>query len=698
MDLTTSLTDASRVYKMYAKRLEKLGITKVGDFLLHLPHRYDDFTQISPIKSLRAGQAVTVQGELIELKNELTKRYKKLQKAKIQDNTGVLDIIWFNQPFIAQTLKVGDTVSLSGRVEFGGKGLALMNPVYELLDENGKGIHTGRLVPIYPETAGVSSKWLRRQVYNLLENHQDLFDHLPEKIRTKHGYVDYTTALSQIHFPDSLENAQKAKNRLAFDEVFLIQLGAFKRRSEWKQKSQGNAFEIKKYQTKLEEFLKKLPFELTGAQKRAVDEIFEDFSKSEPMNRLLEGDVGSGKTVVAAIAMYMTHLNGFQSVLMAPTEILAIQHYETIKRLLEPLGVQVDLATGSKKTFKPVNANGVKQSQKNKKIATSPSAPRNDEQSFDILIGTHAVLSEKINYQKLGLVVIDEQQRFGVQQRAIIRQKGANPHLLTMTATPIPRTVALTLYGDLDLSVLDEMPKGRLQIKTWLVPPQKRDGAYEWIEKKVKEGDQVFIVCPFIEESENMTTVKAAAKEFERLQRDVFPGLKLGLLHGRQKAKEKDLVLQEFKNKKLDILVATPVVEVGIDIPNATIIVIEAADRFGLAQLHQLRGRVGRGEKQSYCLLFSESKTPETLHRLKAMETMHSGAALAELDLKMRGAGELYGTLQHGRRWLKIASFGDIDLLEKAKQEAMKIFPELEKYPELLKKVEEVTVTQVSPD
>lgn len=687
MDLTTPLTDAGRIYKMYAKRLDKLEIHTLGDFLLHLPHRYDDFTQIAPIRSVRAGQAVTIQGELIELKNEITKRYKKLQKAKVQDKTDTLDIIWFNQPFITQTLHVGDTISLSGRVEFGGKGLALMSPVYEVLDENGKGIHTGRLVPIYPETAGVSSKWLRRQVYNLLKKTTQLSDYVPKNILKKHSYFDYITALSQIHFPDTLESAQKAKERLAFDEVFLIQLGAVKRKAEWKEKIQGNAFHITKYQKKIDEFLTHLPFELTGAQKRAVEEIFSDVSKLEPMNRLLEGDVGSGKTVVAAIAMYQAFLNGFQSVLMAPTEILAIQHYSTISKLLEPFGVNVSLRTGSNK------GKGESVKGKEKKLHPSPFTL-----NPDILIGTHAVLSDKVNFDRLGLVVIDEQQRFGVEQRAIIRNKGTNPHLLTMTATPIPRTVALTLYGDLDLSVLDEMPKGRLKIKTWLVPPQKRDSAYEWIDKRIEEGDQVFIVCPFIEESENMTTVKAAAKEFERLQKDVFPHRKLGLLHGKLKSKEKDAILQNFKNKSLDILVATPVVEVGIDIPNATVIVVEAADRFGLAQLHQLRGRVGRGDKQSYCLLFSESRSPETLHRLKALETMHSGAGLAELDLKMRGAGELYGTLQHGRRWLKIASFSDIELLEKAKQEAIRIFPELGKYPQLLKRVEEVTIQQVSPD
>ncbi len=687
MDLNTPLPDAGRVYKMYAKRLEKLGISNFGDFLLHLPFRYDDFSKISPIRSLRVGDVVTVQGTLVEIKNELTKRYKKLQKAKIQDPTGTLDVMWFNQMFITQALHIGDTISLSGRVEFGGHGLALMSPTYEVLDESGKGIHTGRLVPIYPETAGISSKWLRKQVHMLLQ--QPSSDFLPEDIRKKYDYFDLPHALSHIHFPDTLEQSQKAKERLAFDEVFLLQLGAIKRKHEWKQTLQSIPFQRQEFEEKIKIFLTSLHFTLTKAQQKTVEEIFSDLTRPQPMNRLLEGDVGSGKTVVATIAMYLAHLNGFQSVLMAPTQILATQHYETIKKLLEPLGVTVGLQTGSKKDIRFKIQDSRKKNDPKSSIISHKS---------NILIGTHAVLSEKINFPSLGLVIIDEQQRFGVEQRAIIRAKGKNPHLLTMTATPIPRTVALTLYGDLDLSVLDEMPIGRKEIKTWLVPPQKRTSAYEWIEKKIKEGDQAFIVCPFIEESESMTTIKAAAKEFEHLQKEVFPHLRLGLLHGRLKAKEKDLVLQDFRDKKIDILIATPVVEVGIDIPNATIIVIEAADRFGLSQLHQLRGRVGRGDKQSYCLLFTESKTQETTARLKAMETMHSGAALAELDLKMRGAGELYGTLQHGRRWLKIATFGDISLMERAKQEAMRIFPELEKYPALSKKITQDASEQVSPD
>jgi ATP-dependent DNA helicase RecG len=390
------------------------------------------------------------------------------------------------------------------------------------------------------------------------------------------------------------------------------------------------------------------------------------------MNRLLEGDVGSGKTVVSAIAMFLSHLNGFQSVLMAPTEILAQQHYRTISQLLEPSKIRVGFATGSQKT----------------KI-----------KDCDVLVGTHAVLQKGISFDKLGLVVIDEQQRFGVEQRALIRSKGKNPHLLTMTATPIPRTIALTLYGDLDLSILDEMPHGRKQIKTWLVPSKKRESAYAWIEKQIKNTkSQVFIVCPFIEESETMQTVRAASKEFENLQKNIFKKLRLGLLHGKMKAKEKDAVLGKFRNGEIDILVATPVVEVGIDIPNATIIVIEASERFGLSQLHQLRGRVGRGDKQSYCLLFTESKNPMTLERLKAMEKHNVGAELAELDLRLRGPGEIYGTMQHGRKMLKIASFSDFHLIQKVRKEAEKIFPDLKKYPLLSEKLKTINLKQVSQD
>jgi ATP-dependent DNA helicase RecG len=675
MELKIPLPSLGRVFKSYAGKLERLNITTLEDLLYHIPFRYDDYSLISKIAQVQPGETVTIQGQVTEIKNEFTKKFKKLQKATIVDNTGSIEATWFNQPFLTNIIHPGDNVSLSGRVGFFARKIGLQTPDYEVIEPGQKPIHTGRLVPIYPETYGVTSKFLRRYTYKFLHDYKEsIIDFLPEEIISRNQFVRLYEALVHIHFPDNFSQVRTSRDRLAFDELFLLQLAALKRRTEWEQQVTTHIFTVEPFKHQIDLFFEKLPFELTGAQKKAVADILKDFSSTRPMNRLLEGDVGSGKTVVAAIAMYVAFLNGFQSVLMAPTEILAQQHYATVMRLLEPLGVRIGIATGSKK----------------EKIK---------EGEFDMLVGTHAVLSENINFKKLGLVVIDEQQRFGVKQRGVIRGKGENPHLLTMTATPIPRTVALTMYGDLDLSYLDEMPKGRKIIKTWLVPEEKRDSGYKWIEEQIKTTDsQAFVICPFIEESESMQTVKAAAVEFERLQKDVFPNLKLGLLHGRLKGKEKDKVLEQFRNREFDILVATPVVEVGIDIPNATIIVIEAAERFGLAQLHQLRGRVGRGDKQSYCLLFTESVSDTTQKRLKAMETMHVGAELAELDLKLRGPGEVFGTQQHGKEKLKVATFMDFGLIEKAKHEAEKIFPELNSHPLLVKKLEDVVMKEVSPD
>lgn len=655
---------------MYAKRLEKLGIFKLEDFLFHVPFRYDDFSLVSKIDRVQAGETVTIKGILENIENQYTKRFKTLQKATIKDDTGSIDTIWFNQPFLTRALKKGDNVSLSGKVSLSKNKLELISPDYEVIFEN-QTIHTGRLVPVYPETRGVSSKWLRRQVHKLLEQKNEINELLPESVISRNRLMNLGDALEKIHFPNTLDEAQKARERLSFDELFEIQLSSLVRKKDWEKEKIKKPFELEKFLTNIDEFIRSLPFELTNAQKRETDVILKDISSDTPMNRLLEGDVGSGKTVVAAIAMYIAYLNKKKSLLMAPTEILANQHYKTIISLLSPFGISVGLITGSSKKDKG--------------------------KDFDIFIGTHALIYQDI--KNVGLVVIDEQQRFGVEQRGILREKGKNIHVLTMTATPIPRTVALTMYGDLDLSVLNEMPKGRVEIKTWLVPPQKRDGAYKWIGKQIIENkDQVFIVCPFIEESESMVTVKAATKEFERLKKEVFPKLRLELLHGKIKAKEKDEILQSFRNGDIDILVSTPVVEVGIDIPNATIMMIEEAERFGLAQLHQLRGRVGRGDKQSYCLLFTQSKNSLTLDRIRALETMHSGAELAELDLKLRGPGQIYGVLQHGTTNLKVASFSDFELIEKTKQEAKRIFSEIEKYPQLNAKINQINSRQISPD
>ncbi len=699
MDLKTPIGEVSNVYRMYAKRLEKLGIKTLEDFLYHVPYRYEDFSIISNIDDVQAGETVTVKGDVLEIKNERTRNWKTLQKAKIKDETGEIEIIWFNQPFLVNLMRKGDKVSVSGKADTYKNRLLLQSPEYEILESyEDETLHTGRLIPIYPETRGISSKWLRRQINKIINDCKDkLLEHLPYSIISDNQILELPEAIKEIHFPKNLDLAEKARLRLSFDELFLMQLSALKRRKEWKQNLASNRFQIDLYQNKMDKFYANLPFVLTNAQKRTLREIFGDVTSMKPMNRLLQGDVGSGKTVVSAIAMYVAFLNGFQSVLLAPTEILAQQHYETISKLLSPFGVKVDIVTGSTRTRIMNKESRIKI--KNKTSHNSQFMIHDSKDETDVLVGTHALLYGKRNMDKLGLVVIDEQQRFGVEQRAIIRKKGKNPHLLSMTATPIPRTIALTMYGDLDLSFLDEMPKGRRKIKTWLVPAEKRSNAYLWIEKQIKDTRiQAFIICPFIEESETLKTVRAATKEYELLKNTVFPNLKLGILHGRLKAKEKEEVLKKFKNRKLDILVATPVVEVGIDIPNANIILIEEAERFGLAQLHQLRGRVGRSDAQAYCLLFTQSKNPKTIQRLKAMETLSLGNELAQLDLKLRGHGELYGTMQHGHGLLKIASFSDFALIEKTKKEAEKIFPNLKNHPLLLEKIKNINFKQISPD
>lgn len=695
MNLQTPLILASRIYKMYSARLENLGIQTVGDFLSHLPSRYEDYSLVSKINKIQIGETVTIQGQVLDMKTNYMRggRIKTMQKATVVDDTGSIELTWFNQPFLTKTIIPGSTISASGTVQRFGRKLSLSSPEFEILyDGQGGAIHTARLIPIYPETKGVSSKWLRRQIHNILKQYEnEITEYMPEVVLQKNHFMHLLEALKEVHYPRTLETATKARERLAFDELFLMQLASQKRRNEWEQKKQTIPYEIKKFQAKIDACIGFLPFQLTNAQQKAIDEILRDLQKNKPMNRLLQGDVGSGKTVVAAIAMYVAYLNGYQSVLMAPTEILANQHYATISKLLAPLNINIDLITGSKKHESRSKEN----KEKNKKSRESSFMIHDSH----IVIGTHAVLNEKLQFKNLGLVIIDEQQRFGVEQRGLIKQKGANSHLLTMTATPIPRTVALTMYGDLDLSYLNEMPIGRKKVKTWVVPPEKRDAAYNWIRKQIQDTDsQAFIVCPFIEPSESMETVKAVNKEYERLSKTVYPDLKLGLLHGKLKAKEKDEVIQKLKNKQFDILVATPVVEVGIDIPNATIIMIEASERFGLAQLHQLRGRVGRGEKQSYCLLFTDSPSALNSERLKGMETLFSGAELAELDLKLRGPGNLYGTAQHGIPKLKVASFSDSIAIQKARYAADEIFEELNQYPKLEEKINAVTIKTVSPD
>ncbi|TSC87477.1 MAG: ATP-dependent DNA helicase RecG [Microgenomates group bacterium Gr01-1014_16] len=646
MDLSSPITTLPGIGSIMAKKLEKLGIKSVFDLLYHIPFRYEDRSKISSISQIQPGETVTIIGKIESIKNDFTKGRKFIQKAIVSDDSGSIDVIWFNQTYLTRTLKAGDSVTLYGKVEFFGPKKTLVSPEYEIGNNL---IHMGRIVPIYPETAGVSSKWLRAKIFPILTT---LTDFSPFDIQS----------LKNIHFPQSLDQTESARRRLAKDELLLLQLSALIHRQSWQKTRLSHIFSVPYPQ--IRQFIANLPFTLTLSQNKTVDEILTDLSTPNPMNRLLEGDVGSGKTIVAAIAAYAAHLNNFQTLILAPTQILAHQHYQTLKSLIDPFGISVGLITGNSKL---------------------------DAKRYTldaIFVGTHALLSKK--FDSVGLIIIDEQHRFGVAQRALAASKGESPHILTMTATPIPRTVALTLYGDLDLSVLTDLPSGRIPVKTWVIPEHKRSAAYEWIKS---QKTQTFIVCPFIEESETLKSVKAASAEFAKLAQ-IFPHLKLGLLHGKLKAKEKEEVIHKFRAGESDILVSTPVVEVGIDIPDATVMIIEAAERFGLAQLHQLRGRVGRSDQQSYCLLFSNSDTD----RLKAMETHHSGLELAEIDLKLRGPGNIYGTTQHGLPRFKVASYQDFDLINEVKAEAAKILPDLKKYPLLRSLLQEAKMQEVQPN
>ncbi len=698
MNLDTPLRHIPGIGYVHGRRLAEMNLLTISDLINHFPFRYEDFSEIVPINEAQLNTKVTLKGEIWQIKNIFTKYGKKITQAIFNDGTNSINLTWFNSTYLTKSIKVGDRLQISGKLTKYGSKLSIIMPVWEKLEASSmnnasskKPLHTGGLIPVYPETEGISSKWLRTKIAQILPK-VNLFieDPLPENIKGK--MLGLNDAYQKIHFPESYEDVDRATKRLSFDEIFLIQLKTLLIKNSWENKPSIDRFRIDR--ETLTVFTDNLPFGLTGAQKRVLEEIIADLQKGRPMNRLVQGEVGSGKTAVAAIAAYITHLNGFKTLYMAPTEILAFQHHSTFKKLLEPFGIEIGLYTGSRK-FKLNNESGIVNKAKNKKTDSSVIIHNFEPQ---IIIGTHALLSEKLQAENTGLIIVDEQQRFGVEQRSVLRNKAKIPHFLTMTATPIPRTVALTLYGDLDLSIIDEMPIGRIPVKTYVVPAKKRTDAYKFIEDRAREGEQVYIITPLIEISETLLTVKAAVDEFENLKK-VFPKLKLGLLHGRLKPKEKNAVLQDFKNKKTDILVSTSVVEVGVDVPNATIMVIEGAERFGLAQLHQLRGRVGRGSKQSYCLLFPSTEESNIVSRLKNLEKISDGLKLAEIDLKIRGSGEIFGKRQSGRFDLKIASFNDLELIEKTRTEAQNLLtgdPALAKYP--LLRVKLSSFEQVAPD
>ena len=664
ISLDFPITSIKGINLKLAAKFNKLGVTTARDLLYFFPRRHIDYSKRSRISELEVGIEQTIVARAWEATERKSLRGMRSTEAIVGDETGTIRVIWFNQPYLAKRLSPNTQIALSGKVDIFKGQKVFQSPEYEVV-ESGDLIHTGRLVPVYPLTQGLYPRQVRKVAKEALDAClPQIGDFLPERVRSRAGLIGLAEAIRQAHYPDNESAKDVARRRLAFDELFLIQLGVLARKRDWQEGAQG--IRLDAGAEELTGFLASLPFELTPAQKRSLDEIQRDLTQEKPMSRLLQGDVGSGKTVVATAAMLLAVTSGCQAALMAPTEILAEQHFENICHLLgdrDGEGVvrslpslTIGLLTGGIQT-------------KAKRDLHQHIA----EGEVDILIGTHALIQKKVEFHRLGLAVVDEQHRFGVMQRLELRQKGTSPHVLVMSATPIPRTLALTLYGDLDISLIDELPPGRRQIKTRWLSPRQRQSGYDFVRKQVALGHQAFIICPLIEESEAIEA-RAATSEYERLSKEIFPDLKLGLLHGRMSTSEKDEVMQQFRAGELDILVSTSVVEVGIDVPNATVMLVEGAERFGLAQLHQFRGRVWRSSHQSYCLLLSESLSAEGKERLSIMEKTHNGFLLAEEDLRIRGPGEFFGTRQSGLPDLKMAQLSDVGLLEQARAEAMWVF------------------------
>lgn len=664
-----------------AMHLKRLGLETVRDVLFYLPRRFEDRRNLPPIMLARPGFHATVRGRLERIFTKSLRGGKVLLTARIVDDTGVMNLIWFNQPWVRRELeKVNGEIIAYGMVKEGSKGLEMTSPEWEFIADDDDPEDFARIVPVYPLKEGVPQWAVRKASQAAVEYFASMAeDRLPEWLRKREGFPSIQWTLTNIHYPEDQEKQERARSRLAFEELLALQLWLQMRRREVQQEV-GIAFAFRdaehnqiggtlfasdvEAETIDQQMLRMLPFDLTRAQKRVIEEIWHDMEQSIPMNRLVQGDVGSGKTAVAAAAMLAAVRGGYQAALMAPTEILAEQHAINLRRMFEPLGIGVELLVGK------LNAQQRKKALQ--KAASGEAA---------ICVGTHALIQEGVSFSKLGLAVIDEQHRFGVLQRAAIRQKGlGNPDVLVMTATPIPRTLTMTLYGDLDVSVIDEMPPGRKPIKTHWKKPEERESVYGIVKKLVEEGRQAYFVCPMISESEKMQT-QAAEDLHYRLTNEIYPNLKVGLLHGQMKPLEKEGVMEQFRRHELDILVSTVVIEVGVDVPNASVMVIEDAFRFGLSQLHQLRGRVGRGEHQSFCILISDARTPEAEQRLSIMRETTDGFKIAEADLEIRGPGDVAGTRQAGAMNLRVADLvRDLRLLETAKQCAIDI---LDRDPEL---------------
>jgi ATP-dependent DNA helicase RecG len=667
MDLQSSVEKIKGVGPETAKKLGILGVESIYDLLTFWPRRYDDYSEVLPIKDIEPG-AVTVKAQIESIITKRVRRGMHITEAVIRDESSAIRVVWFNQPYREKYFKAGKEYYFSGLYDFSFNKYVLQNPTVEEAKEFTA--NTARIVPIYPQTKGLDSKIIRKTISEITSMFQELSETMPSWVSEQYDFMSYAEAAYQLHWPENQTKLAEARERIGFEEVFAYVLAG---QLNKKQIEDEVALPILFNQDFAKQYTKTLPFELTPEQKQCSWEILQDIEREHPMNRLLEGDVGAGKTVVAAMAAYMASKQGIQTAIMAPTELLARQHAVTLANLLEPLGVTIGLLTSAVKG-KPKEA----------------LKSQLEEGSLDIVVGTHALLQESVTFKRLGLIVIDEQHRFGVKQRQKLVDKAEKiPHILSMTATPIPRSLALTVYGELDISIINSKPKNRLPIQTNIWSPNSRPQLYQIIDDEIKSGRQAFVVCPLIDESEG-SEVKSVNEEVKRLKKDIFKTRRIGTLHGKMKDDEKARVMQDFADKKLDILVSTTVIEVGIDIPNASVMLIEGADQFGLAQLHQLRGRVGRGEYQGYCYLVPTSSQKPS-KRLRAMESTRDGFKLAEMDLELRGPGAIYGSKQHGALDLKIANISDVALIKNAKKSAVMFIKRSENladYPELEKRVQ----------
>jgi ATP-dependent DNA helicase RecG len=678
MDLTTPLTEALGTKKEYIEALRDMGLHTVEDLLLYFPRTYEDLSQFKQITEAEDGEIITTKGYLHGIKIiPSKKRSMKLVKAMFHDDYGAeAEVVWFNQPHLIRTLPMNKEVVIAGKVQYQYGKIILRSPEVEPVRE--VQIHAGVTVPIYPQHEVITSKWLRAKIHPLLYLADEFEEIMPGEIIREENLMPKSEAIREAHFPSSSDKLKRARDRLGYEELFLLQLNAVKAKREWKN-SRPEDSPIHGMQMDPEfvkDFFSTLPFTPTGAQKVTIYEILKDMEKPFPMMRLLEGDVGSGKTVVAVMAILQAIRHGYQTAVMAPTEVLARQHFFSIGKFIENFEAKFP-------RNRPINIQLLIGSLKPKEKAAMKGIIKDGQ--ADIVIGTHALIQEGVEFTQLGFIVIDEQHRFGVKQRDVMVKQGS-PHVLHMTATPIPRTLALVAYGDQDLSVINELPPGRQPIITKVVPPKHRETVYKFIESKIKEGRQTYVICPLVDESDTLE-VKSVKAEHEHLTR-MFPGLSVGLLHGKMKSSEKEGIMREFKDGQIDILVSTSVIEVGVDVPNATIMLIEGAERFGLSQLHQFRGRVGRGRVQSYCFLYTDSTSESAFTRLKAMSDYTDGFKLAEIDLKLRGPGEVYGARQSGLPDLKMANMLDGILLDRVRKTAERVIEDsqdLAKYPGLKK-------------